>query len=42
MRDSDDEELHDRDYEVGSLANNFSNGFRYDIYENDAADEVLL
>ncbi|CAA6662442.1 unnamed protein product [Spirodela intermedia] len=39
MRDSDDDESHDRDYDVAGLAN-FSNAFRYNIYGNDDVDEV--
>lgn len=40
MRDSDDDDSHERDYDVAGLANNFSNAFRYNIYENDDVDEV--
>lgn len=39
-RDSDEEDVHDRDYDVAALADNFSQAFRYTIYENDDA-EVL-
>ncbi|XP_077252908.1 uncharacterized protein LOC143892288 isoform X2 [Tasmannia lanceolata] len=39
-RDSDDDELQDRDYDVAALANNLSQAFRYSIYENEDADEV--
>ncbi|KAF8395000.1 hypothetical protein HHK36_018939 [Tetracentron sinense] len=38
-RDSDEDELHDRDYDVAALANNLSQAFRYNIYENEDADE---
>ena len=40
MRDSDDEDLHDRDYDVAALANNLSQAFRYKIYGNDNNEEV--
>ena len=40
MRDSDDEDLHDRDYDVAALANNLSQAFRYKIYGNDDNEEV--
>ncbi|XP_027773377.1 serine/threonine-protein phosphatase 6 regulatory subunit 3-like isoform X3 [Solanum pennellii] len=39
MRDSDEEDVHDRDYDVAALANNFSQAFRYTIYDNDDAEE---
>lgn len=39
-RDSDEEDLHDRDYDVAALANNLSQAFRYKIYGNDDAEEV--
>ncbi|KAL2332035.1 hypothetical protein Fmac_019616 [Flemingia macrophylla] len=39
MRDSDDDDLHDRDYDVAALANNLSQAFRYKIYENDDNEE---
>ncbi|KAL2984156.1 hypothetical protein AAZX31_12G072800 [Glycine max] len=39
MRDSDDEDLHDRDYDVAALANNLSQAFRYKIYGNDNNEE---
>ncbi|KAF6167859.1 hypothetical protein GIB67_027637 [Kingdonia uniflora] len=39
-RDSDDDELHDRDYDVAALANNLSQVFRYSMYENDDDEEV--
>lgn len=39
-RDSDEEELHDRDYDIAALANNLSQAFRYRVYENDDMDEV--
>ncbi|CAA0834057.1 SIT4 phosphatase-associated family protein [Striga hermonthica] len=34
-RDSDEEDAHDRDYDVAALANNLSQAFRYNIYDND-------
>lgn len=34
-RDSDDEDVQDRDYDVAALANNLSQAFRYSIYDND-------
>ncbi|KAG8387669.1 hypothetical protein BUALT_Bualt02G0045400 [Buddleja alternifolia] len=37
-RDSDEEDIHDRDYDVAALANNLSQAFRYTIYENDDAE----
>ncbi|XP_073309780.1 uncharacterized protein [Primulina huaijiensis] len=36
-RDSDEEDVHDRDYDVAALANNLSQAFRYTMYENDDA-----
>ncbi|PIA37367.1 hypothetical protein AQUCO_03000157v1 [Aquilegia coerulea] len=39
-RDSDEDDLQDRDYDVGALANNLSMAFRYNIYENDDTEEV--
>lgn len=41
-RDSDDEELTDRDYDVAELANNLSQAFRYKIYGNEDAGEVFM
>lgn len=41
-RDSDDEEMTDRDYDVAELANNLSQAFRYKIYGNEDAGEVLI
>ncbi|KAK9280107.1 hypothetical protein L1049_013794 [Liquidambar formosana] len=38
-RDSDEDDLHDRDYDVAALANNLSQAFRYKIYENEDAEE---
>ncbi|CAI9105072.1 OLC1v1003921C1 [Oldenlandia corymbosa var. corymbosa] len=38
-RDSDEEDVHDRDYDVSQLANNLSQAFRYTIYDNDDAEE---
>ncbi|XP_033510152.1 uncharacterized protein [Nicotiana tomentosiformis] len=40
MRDSDDDEYQDRDYDVAALANNLSQAFRYGIYNNDELDEA--
>jgi len=40
MRDSDDDDLHDRDYDVAALANNLSQAFRYKIYGNEDNEEV--
>ena len=40
MRDSDDDELHDRDYDVAALANNLNQAFRYKIYGNEDNEEV--
>nr|GMD17582.1 serine/threonine-protein phosphatase 6 regulatory subunit 3-like isoform X1 [Ipomoea batatas] len=40
-RDSDEEDVHDRDYDVAALANNLSQAFRYTIYDNDDAEEVM-
>lgn len=39
-RDSDDEDLHDRDYDVAALANNLSQAFRPDIFGNEGSEEV--
>jgi len=39
-RDSDEDEINDRDYDVTALANNLSQAFRYSSYDNDDADEV--
>jgi serine/threonine-protein phosphatase 6 regulatory subunit 3 len=33
-RDSDEDDIHDRDYDVAALANNLSQAFRYNIYDN--------
>ncbi|KAA8550392.1 hypothetical protein F0562_002076 [Nyssa sinensis] len=38
-RDSDEDDFHDRDYDVAALANNLSQAFRYTIYENGNAEE---
>ncbi|KAM3361708.1 serine/threonine-protein phosphatase 6 regulatory subunit 3 [Capsicum galapagoense] len=40
MRDSDDDDYQDRDYDVAALANNLSQAFRYGIYNNDELDEA--
>ncbi|XP_057781808.1 uncharacterized protein LOC131000065 isoform X2 [Salvia miltiorrhiza] len=34
-RDSDEEDVQDRDYDVAALANNLSQAFRYTIYDNE-------
>ncbi|KAM7256691.1 hypothetical protein ACFE04_012432 [Oxalis oulophora] len=39
-RDSDDDDYHDRDYDVAALANNLSQAFRYGIYNNDDTEEA--
>ncbi|KAK7261347.1 hypothetical protein RIF29_27656 [Crotalaria pallida] len=39
MRDSDDDDLHDRDYDVTALANNLSQAFKYKIYGSDDNEE---
>ncbi|XP_031123229.1 serine/threonine-protein phosphatase 6 regulatory subunit 3-like isoform X2 [Ipomoea triloba] len=38
-RDSDEEDVHDRDYDLAALANNLSQAFRYTIYDNDDAEQ---
>ncbi|KAE8688763.1 auxin response factor 18-like [Hibiscus syriacus] len=38
-RDSDEDDLHDRDYDVAALANNLSQAFRYRINGNDDNEE---
>ncbi|CAL5367018.1 unnamed protein product [Camellia sinensis] len=38
-RDSDEDDLHDRDFDVAALANNLSQAFRYSIYDNEDAEE---
>ncbi|XAR59748.1 hypothetical protein NMG60_11015703 [Bertholletia excelsa] len=38
-RDSDEDDLHDRDYDVASLANNLSQAFSYNIYDSGDAEE---
>jgi len=42
MRDSDDDDIHDRDYDVTALANNLSQAFGYKIYGNDDNEEVCF
>jgi hypothetical protein len=42
MRDSDDDDIHDRDYDVTALANNLSQAFGYKIYGNEDNEEVCL
>ncbi|KAK1351420.1 hypothetical protein POM88_054350 [Heracleum sosnowskyi] len=39
-RDSDDDDYQDKDYDVATLANNLSQAFRYDIYNNNDNEEV--
>ncbi|XP_017247270.1 uncharacterized protein LOC108218706 isoform X2 [Daucus carota subsp. sativus] len=39
IRDSDDEDVHDRDYDVAALANNFNAAFRYGNFDNDDAED---
>ncbi|GMJ15447.1 hypothetical protein like AT1G07990 [Hibiscus trionum] len=34
-RDSDEDDIHDKDYDVAALANNLSQAFKYKIYGND-------
>ncbi|TYI26400.1 hypothetical protein ES332_A05G111500v1 [Gossypium tomentosum] len=38
-RDSDEDDLHDRDYDVAALANNLSQAFRYRMHGNDDIEE---
>uniref|UniRef100_A0A2P2MGJ1 Serine/threonine-protein phosphatase 6 regulatory subunit 3 n=1 Tax=Rhizophora mucronata TaxID=61149 RepID=A0A2P2MGJ1_RHIMU len=38
-RDSDEDEIHDRDYDVAALANNISQAFRYKMYGNEDAED---
>ncbi|XWS71831.1 hypothetical protein CRYUN_Cryun03dG0171400 [Craigia yunnanensis] len=38
-KDSDEDDLHDRDYDVAALANNLSQAFGYKIYGNDDNEE---
>ncbi|KAK8965757.1 hypothetical protein KSP40_PGU010449 [Platanthera guangdongensis] len=40
VRDSDDEDFRDRDYDVATLASNLSQAFRYNIYGNDDIGEA--
>lgn len=39
-RDSDEDDLHDRDYDVAALANNLNQAFRYKSYGNIDTVEV--
>ncbi|KAI4385495.1 hypothetical protein MLD38_003514 [Melastoma candidum] len=39
-KDSDEDDLHDKDYDVAVLANNLSQALRYKIYGNDGAEEM--
>ncbi|KAF3679971.1 serine/threonine-protein phosphatase 6 regulatory subunit 3 isoform X1 [Capsicum chacoense] len=38
-RDSDEEDVHNRDYDIAALANNLSQAFQYTIYDNNGAQE---
>ncbi|KAH1066766.1 hypothetical protein J1N35_031753 [Gossypium stocksii] len=38
-KDSDEDDLHDRDYDVAALANNLSQAFRYRMHGNDDNEE---
>ncbi|XP_010264671.1 PREDICTED: serine/threonine-protein phosphatase 6 regulatory subunit 3-like isoform X2 [Nelumbo nucifera] len=40
IRDSDEDELHDRDYDVAILANNLIPAFGYNMFEHDDGEEV--
>lgn len=40
VRDSDDEDFRDRDYDVATLASNLSQAFRYNMYGSDDIEEV--
>ncbi|WOL15710.1 serine/threonine-protein phosphatase 6 regulatory subunit 3-like [Canna indica] len=40
VRDSDDEDFRDRDFDVAALANNLSQAFRCGIYSNDDIEEA--
>lgn len=42
IRDSDDDDVHDRDYDVAALANNLSHPFKYNIYGNEDNEEVCI
>ncbi|XP_010253686.1 PREDICTED: serine/threonine-protein phosphatase 6 regulatory subunit 3 isoform X2 [Nelumbo nucifera] len=37
-RDSDEDDLHDRDYDVAALANNLSQAFRYNMFEHEGEE----
>lgn len=39
-RDSDEDDFQDRDYDVAALANNLSQAFRYDIYNNENDEDM--
>ncbi|RWW22293.1 hypothetical protein GW17_00013512, partial [Ensete ventricosum] len=41
VRDSDDEDFRDKDFDVAALANNLSQAFRLGIYTNDDIEEVM-
>ncbi|EPS61458.1 hypothetical protein M569_13340, partial [Genlisea aurea] len=38
VRDSDEEDTTDKDFDVAALANNLSQAFRYNVYDNDDAE----
>lgn len=40
MRNSNEDELHDRDYDIAALANNLSHAFGYSMFEHGDAEEV--
>lgn len=41
-RDSDEDEIHDRDYDVAALANNLSQAFQYNIYDDNEETQDFL
>ncbi|CAI9786236.1 unnamed protein product [Fraxinus pennsylvanica] len=41
-KDSDEGDVHDRDYDVAALADNLSQAFRYTIYENDDVEVQII
>ncbi|KAL4324398.1 hypothetical protein GQ457_11G019710 [Hibiscus cannabinus] len=41
-RDSDEDDIHDKDYDVAALANNLGQAFKYKIYGNDNEDHGAL
>ncbi|CAN4098913.1 unnamed protein product [Withania somnifera] len=38
-RDSDEEDVHNRDYDISALANNLNQAFQYTVYDNNGAEE---